>query len=307
MKQKYPTKAERAEYEAKEKICPVCAKRFYGNWAKWVLSPYCSKECARSFSSTVKKDEKNKKIRDSVKRYYDNNEERKIKLEEKRKAIIQNNLCPICGKELTWRQIESGNKTCSLACGSQMANKTKEENGTVFVENGQGRSRSGYWKGFFCNSTYELVYYIYMSEHGYKIERNTKAYEYEWKGSKRLYYPDFILNDNLVEIKGYWTPQVQAKIDAVTDKELSVLYYEDLEPMMDWIDSKYNTKHWKKDNNYWELYDNSKPIYRYKYICDVCGKEFETNTYRKPGKWKHVVCSLECRTKSKKFNESPLV
>ena len=70
--------------------------------------------------------------------------------------------------------------------------------------------------------------------------------------------------------------------------------------MMDWIDSKYNTKHWKKDNNYWELYDNSKPIYRYKYICDVCGKEFETNSYRKLGKWKHVVCSLECRIKSKR-------
>ena len=254
MKQKYPTKAERAEYEAKEKICPVCAKRFYGNWAKWVLSPYCSKECARSFSSTVKKDEKNKKIQDSVKRYYDNNEERKIKLEEKRKAIIQNNLCPICGKELTWRQIESGNKTCSLACGSQLANKTKEENGTVFVENGQGWGKSGYWNGFFVNSTYELVYYIFMTEHGHSVERNKKRYKYIWKGKNKTYIPDFRVDGKLVEIKGYPSLLTEIKLAAVNDEDIQILYYKDIEHMMRYVDSKYGTSHNSKHNNYEILY-----------------------------------------------------
>lgn len=221
-----------------------------------------------------------------------------------KEKIYEPTYCIVCGKELTRNQIQSKNKTCSIQCGSICANKTKQKNGTVFVENGQGRSRSGYWKGFFCNSTYELVYYIYMSEHGYKIERNQKVYEYEWNGKKRSYYPDFRVDGKLVEIKGYWTPQVKAKIDAVKDEELNVLYYKDLEPMMEWVDSKYNTKHWKKGNNYWKLYDISKPLYRYKYICDICGKEFETNTYRKPGKWKYIICSMECRSKIKSLDPS---
>lgn len=214
-------------------------------------------------------------------------------------------LCNICGKPISFERRK--NKTCSMACTIEQVKLSKQKNGTVFVENGQGRSRSGYWKGFFCNSTYELIYYIYMSEHGHKIERNQKVYEYEWNGKKRSYYPDFRVDGKLVEIKGYWTPQVKAKIDAVKDEEISVLYYKDLEPMMNWVDSKYNTKHWKTDNNYWKLYDNSKPIYRYKYICDVCGKEFETNSYRKPGKWKHIVCSLECRKNIKYIRQQNLL
>lgn len=293
---RYPTQKEREEYNKKEKTCPICGQKFFESYTKYTLSEFCSRKCSCTYSSKIKREERNKKISASLKGI------RKGVVTKKQKEKIYDPVyCIVCGKELTHKQIQSKNKTCSIQCGSLCANKTKQKNGTVFVENGQGRSRSGYWKGFFCNSTYELVYYIYMSEHGYKIERNQKSYEYEYNGSKRLYYPDFIVNDKLVEIKGYWTPLVQAKIDAVTDKELSVLYYKDLEPMMNWVDSKYNTKHWKKDNNYWELYDNSKPIYRYKYICDVCGKEFETNTYRKPGKWKHVVCSLECRIKSKRI------
>lgn len=292
---RYPTQKEREEYNKKEKTCPICGQRFFESYTKYTLSEFCSRKCSCTYSSKIKRKERNKKISVSLKGI------RKGTVAKKQgEKIYDPTYCIICGKELSRKQIQSKNKTCSIQCGSLCANKTKQKNGTVFVENGQGRSRSGYWKGFFCNSTYELVYYIYMSEHGYKIKRNQKSYEYEYNGSKCLYYPDFIVNDKLVEIKGYWTLQVQAKIDAVTDKELSVLYYKDLEPMMDWIDSKYNTKHWKKGNNYWELYDNSKPKYRYKYICDVCGKEFETNTYRKPGKWKHIVCSLECRIKSKK-------
>ena len=62
--------------------------------------------------------------------------------------------------------------------------------------------------------------------------------------------------DRLIEIKGYWTPQVQAKIDVVKDKRLTVLYYADLEPMMEYIDLKYKTTHSKKRNNYYILYDN---------------------------------------------------
>lgn len=291
----YPTQKEREEYNKREKICSICGASFLESYTKHTLSDFCSRKCACTFVSRLNRIERNKKIAKGLAK----SEKRKV-LKNKKLKEYEPVFCEVCGKKLSREQIQRKNKTCSLKCGSLRANKTKQQNGTVFIERGQGRSRSGYWKGFFCNSTYELVYYIYMTEHGYKVERNTKRYEYEWDGNKRQYYPDFLVNGKLVEVKGYWTEQVQTKIKAVTDLPIEVLYYKDLEHMMQYIDSKYNTSHHPKYNNYFELYDSSKPRYRYKYICDICGREFETNTYRKPGKWKHVVCSLECRTKSKK-------
>lgn len=291
---RYPTQKEREEYNKKEKTCPICGQKFFESYTKYTLSEFCSRKCSCTYSSILKRDERNRKISTSLKETYKNPSARRRK-----QKIYDPAYCVICGKELTHNQIQTGNKTCSLRCGSLCANKTKQKNGTVFVEHGQGRSRSGYWKGFFCNSSYELVYYIYMSEHGYKIERNTKAYEYEWNGKKCLYYPDFRVNGKLIEIKGYWNKQVGTKLAAVTDEPIDILYYDDLELMMQYVDSKYNTIHRKKYNNYWILYEDSKPKYRYKYICDICGKEFETNTYRKPGKWKHIVCSKKCQSKIK--------
>ena len=94
-----------------------------------------------------------------------------------------------------------------------------------------------------------------MSEHGYKEERNKTKYEYEWKGKKHFYIPDFLVDNKLVEIKGFPSSLTEAKLKAVTDKEISILYYKDLEHMMNYIDNKYHTVHTPKTNNYETLYD----------------------------------------------------
>lgn len=254
----YPTQKERKEYNKQEKICPICGTIFYESYTKNTLSDFCSRKCSCTFVSRLNREERNKKIASGL-----------VKSEKRKNASLKKLkkyeliFCETCGKPLSREQIQRGNKTCSLKCGSAKANKTKQQNGTVFIERGQGRSKSGYWKGFFCNSTYELIYYIYMTEHGYKVERNNKAYEYEWNGNKRRYYPDFLVDGKLVEIKGYYTEQVDAKIKAVTDLPIDILYYKDLEHMMQYVDSKYSTVHYPKYNNYFELYDNSKP-HKYK-------------------------------------------
>lgn len=135
----------------------------------------------------------------------------------------------------------------------------------------------------------------------YVVERNLKKYDYEFGGKHRTYTPDFRVNGKLVEIKGYHTKQVQAKIESVKDEELSVLYYSDLENMMNYVDDKYGTKHTPKSNNYFILYDNHKPEFRYEYTCSICGKNFGTNWY-KGDRFKNKVCSRECQTKCYKKN-----
>lgn len=77
---------------------------------------------------------------------------------------------------------------------------------------GSGRGKKGWYKGHWCDSSYELAWIIYQLDHGYMFTRNTAKFAYEWEGKTRNWIPDFILaNGCYVEIKGYETPQTRAK------------------------------------------------------------------------------------------------
>ena len=59
------------------------------------------------------------------------------------------------------------------------------------------------YKGEKFDSSWELYYYVYMIEHGHTIVRNTQLfYQYECMGNSYRYFPDFIVDGEIVEIKG---------------------------------------------------------------------------------------------------------
>lgn len=71
------------------------------------------------------------------------------------------------------------------------------------IRNGAGRGKSGWYKNYWCDSTWELAYVIYNLDHNINFKRNTKGFEYIYNGNIKKYYPDFILDDGtFVEIKG---------------------------------------------------------------------------------------------------------
>ena len=108
---------------------------------------------------------------------------------------------------------------------------------------GSGRGNKGWYKNYYCDSTYELVYVIYNLDHNIKFDRCNLVYKYSYNNKEHLYYPDFILEDgSLVEIKGYYTEQVGAKINAVKDREIKVLYEKDLKYAFDYVKENYNYK-----------------------------------------------------------------
>lgn len=118
---------------------------------------------------------------------------------------------------------------------------------------GSGRGKKGWYKGFFCDSTYELVYVIYNLDHDVKFERCKLTYDYMFEGNQYKYYPDFILEDGtIVEIKGYHTKQVDAKLKAVTDRPVIILYEKDLKYAFDWVKNHYTYKSLK------DLYEKTK-------------------------------------------------
>jgi hypothetical protein len=133
------------------------------------------------------------------------------------------------------RSLKSLTKEEELIRRKKISEKAKINNGGY--RQGSGRGKKGWYKGFFCDSSYELAYVIYNLDHNIKIERNTEIRTYEWEGKIRNYIPDFICNSQLVEIKGFKTKQWLAKLAYNTD--ISVLYKEDLKHIFDYIIDKY--------------------------------------------------------------------
>lgn len=107
-------------------------------------------------------------------------------------------------------------------------------------ENRKGRGKAGWYDGIYMMSTYELAFYIYHRDKGDNIERCKKRFLYELDGKNHYYYPDFILNDTIVEIKGFETYLDKIKYQSVP--ELIVLRYVDIKHCIDYVKTTYEVE-----------------------------------------------------------------
>lgn len=104
---------------------------------------------------------------------------------------------------------------------------------------GSGRGKSGWYQGYWCDSSWELAFVIYNLEHNIPFARNTEGFEYEFEDIKHKYYPDFMMEDgSYIEIKGYETEQTLAKYIAFPYK-LLVLKLKDLKNIFGYVNEKY--------------------------------------------------------------------
>lgn len=126
--------------------------------------------------------------------------------------------------------------------GKQHTEDSKRKIALSVAGNTRGnRSKKGYYKNIYCGSSYELAYVIYNIDHNIPFSKCNRYYEYEFEGSKHLYFPDFELQDGtIVEIKGYHTSLVDIKAAAVKDRPIIILYKEDLMPYIEYVCTTYN-------------------------------------------------------------------
>lgn len=103
---------------------------------------------------------------------------------------------------------------------------------------GAGRGKKGWYKGIFCDSSWELAYLIWCLDHNIKVERCTEKFEYLFNGKILRYYPDFIVNGKIVEVKGYKTTQWLEKLKQCP-VSVEVLYEEELKPIISYVKSYY--------------------------------------------------------------------
>lgn len=138
--------------------------------------------------------------------------------------------------------------------GKRHSEETKRKIALSVAGNTHGnRSKKGYYKGFFCGSSYELVYVIYNIDHNIPFARCDRFYDYRYKGNTSRYFPDFELPDGtIVEIKGYHTELVDIKAASVTDRPIQILYRKDLEEHFNYVCSTYDVK----ESEVYKLYDS---------------------------------------------------
>ena len=106
-------------------------------------------------------------------------------------------------------------------------------------ERGSGRGKKGWYRGHWCDSTYELVFVVYALDHEIAFERNLEVLPYEFAGRVQRWIPDSRLVDGTyVEIKGYVSPQARAKFEFFY-RPLLVLARADLQDMFEYVSRTY--------------------------------------------------------------------
>lgn len=247
------------------KHCPKC------NNLHSKLGLFCSRTCANSRGPRT--EEFKRKVSQKLLG-------RKGFNKNKGKFLVEriNKKCPQCQKDFL-TTLSENRKYCSNACW-------KEKSGGY--RPGSGRAKSGYYKGIYCGSTYELAWLIYRIDHKLPFERFQGVLEHE--GIK--YIPDFIVGNTIIEIKGYESTESVDKKSNVATKlgyNILVLRKENLAVEFDWAEKNYQYK------ELYELYDGYKP--KYTLYCSSCNSSFARNS--KP-KTEIVFCSRFCAGKGHK-------
>jgi hypothetical protein len=213
-----------------------CEKCLIDHDGKYGSGRFCSSICSRSYSSNKNKEEKNKKISESLKGKYTGSENSHYKNGNDLNMKKFAGTCPVCKSTFN----SSKTKTyCSRKCYLNDTNfeyKTKVSGG---YRKGSGIGKKGWYKGYWCDSSWELAFVIYNLENNIIFERNTIGYEYYYKGNKHKYYPDYKVFDTLYEIKGFETDKDKEKYKSIKNLNLKILYKGDIQHMIDYVISKY--------------------------------------------------------------------
>lgn len=212
-------------------VCNVCGKHYTKTLTESEFKRLkffnCSRACANGHKHS---DETKEKIRTSILKYCkDNNKERIQKY------------CKNCGKELS-NNNKSGYCAKCLPRIEEYKNKLSNalKNKTGGYRKGSGYGKGGWYKGYYCDSSWELAFVIYNLEHNIKFERNKKQFAYIFKNETHNYIPDWIVDGEYIEIKGYWSEQWQAKLDQFPKEEkLTVLTKKEIKPYLDYVIESY--------------------------------------------------------------------
>mgnify|MGYP002640469098 CR=1 FL=1 len=209
-------------------ICERCGKEYEEDYRKDVgirkksPSRFCSRNCSNARDRPKKVREKiSKSIRTSEKARVANKNRRGVSTGTRSPREIRN--CLACGAEFE-TTARRDRKYCNGKCWNTLSGGYKEGSVKNHVH--------GKYKGFYYDSSWELVWMKWAFANEVIFERNGEGFEYYFQGKKHKYHPDFYLpeEDRYVEVKGIqdeiWEAKKNAfpyKLEVVGSAEIKIL------------------------------------------------------------------------------------
>lgn len=228
--------------------CEKCNIEVYKDYGS---KRFCSRKCSNSkIHSEETKEKISSKLKGSISPFKGKNGKKhtlefKIKHSLKLKEVYKNN--PELGKKISVRL-----KGKPLSDKTKLKISYKLKGKTGGIRKGSSRGKSGWYKGYWCDSSWELAYIIFNLEHNIKFKRNIKGFEYiNSKKENKRYFPDFILESGeYIEIKNFTTEDVLLKAQALInlDLKITIIDKENINPYLEYVKNKYG-------KNFIELYD----------------------------------------------------
>ena len=212
--------------------------------------------------------------------------EGRVRVPDGHKTDKLDKICLLCKTQFLVYPSESHRRYCSKKCASDDSASYRHNMGGY--REGSGRRKSGYYKGLYCQSTYELCWAIYSLDHGVQFSR----FPFMLESDTVKYFPDFLLADGktIVELKGYEHTDAVARKTELAESLgycVTVLRKDDLKIHFQYVKDTYGT------SDFYTLYDGYKP--KYDYVCDFCHEPFAVEKKRKALK---VYCSNSCAGKA---------
>lgn len=152
---------------------------------------------------------------------------------------------------------------------------------------GSGRGKSGWYKGIYCDSSWELAFIIYHIDKNIPIIRCKEKRTYLFENKTYNYFPDFVVDNLVYEIKGFKTPKSIAK--ELQHPDIKVIDKNSIIPYLKYATEKYGS-------HFIELYEGRSQITRPPAKKRIVKKKIHYLYPKKPR-------SLYKTTKGKKLSE----
>ena len=108
------------------------------------------------------------------------------------------------------------------------------------------KGHRGYYNGIYFHSSWELAFYVYQNEINQKIIYRNKdvRIKYQSDGQDFIYIPDFVIDNQLYEIKGYlFGPRDHDKYQQ-SKNMVRYIFKEDMQICINYCIEKYGSKFW---------------------------------------------------------------
>ena len=199
---------------------------------------FCNNSCAAIYNNTHYPKQLSDIARTKLKKLGKQSAITNFIINSHNSSSIDYKQCPICNNTFiinskTKQRITCGNPNCISQIHSLNNHRQNKTWG-----------KCGYFQGIWCASSWELAFVAFHLYHHNIIIRCPLIFTYNHESKTKRYFPDFIIDDIIYEIKGQLTEQVYIKTQAVKDAGYNIMIIdrEKIIPIINQVKTLYNVK-----------------------------------------------------------------